>query len=199
MIVTPLSLPGVVSIRPRVARDVRGFFLESWSADRYRAIGITQNFVQDNVSCSHRGVLRGLHLQHPHGQAKLVSVLRGAVYDVAVDVRRGSPTFGQWCGAELTAEGAEQLFVPAGFAHGFLALADDTILHYKVSAAWHRESEVTIAWDDPEIGITWPLEGEPVMTPRDAAAPRLSQLPPGRLPSLTSLPSMSSGAVSAVG
>ena len=176
MRVTPLALPEVLLIEPRVARDDRGWFYESWSRERFGQHGLIDAFVQDNVSRSRRGVLRGLHLQHPYGQGKLVSVLHGEVFDVAVDVRRGSPTFGRWCGAPLRAEDGRQLFIPVGFAHGFLVRSDEAVVAYKVTERYHPESEITVAWNDDAIGIEWPLDGAPVVSARDAAAPRLAEL-----------------------
>jgi dTDP-4-dehydrorhamnose 3,5-epimerase len=180
--VTPLELPGVMLIEPRGARDARGWFYESWSEERFGHHGLAQTFVQDNVSRSQRGVLRGLHLQHPHGQGKLVSVLHGEVFDVAVDVRHGSPTFGRWCGEKLCAERGRQLYIPVGFAHGFLVLSDEAVVTYKVTERYHPASELTIAWNDATIGVRWPLDGEPILSARDAGAPRLADLAPDRLP-----------------
>jgi dTDP-4-dehydrorhamnose 3,5-epimerase len=127
-------------------------------------------------------VLRGLHLQHPDDQGKLITVLRGAIFDVAADVRRGSPTFGRWCAATLTAESAQQLWIPPGFAHGFLVTGGEAVVMYKCTAPYRPSSELTIAWDDPDLGVEWPLEAPPVLSPRDAQAPRLVEVPPGRLP-----------------
>jgi dTDP-4-dehydrorhamnose 3,5-epimerase len=183
VIVTATALPEVLLVEPKVVGDGRGYFFESWHAERYAAHGIRDAFVQDNVSYSTRGVLRGLHLQHPHDQAKLIQVLRGAVLDVAVDVRRGSPRFGRWVGAELTAANRHQLYVPQGFAHGFVVLSDEALVSYKVSAAYRPDAELAIRWDDPEIGIAWPAELAPTLSARDAAAPRLADLPADRLPS----------------
>jgi dTDP-4-dehydrorhamnose 3,5-epimerase len=178
----PLDLPEVLLLQPRVLRDARGHFFESWHTERYAALGVEATFVQDNVSHSTRGVLRGLHLQHPDGQGKLITVLRGAIYDVAVDVRRGSPRFGRWCGATLTADDARQLWIPPGFAHGFLVLGDDALVVYKCTAHYSPTSELTIAWNDPEVDVEWPLDGAPVLSPRDAEAPRLAEVPEERLP-----------------
>ena len=180
--VTPLDLSDVLLIEPRVARDARGWFYESWSDERFGQHGLARTFVQDNVSRSRRGVLRGLHLQHPHGQGKLVSVLHGEVFDVAVDVRRGSPTFGRWCGEKLCADLGRQLFIPVGFAHGFLVLSDEAVMTYKVTERYHPAAELSIAWNDETIGIRWPLDGEPILSERDAAAPRLVDIPADRLP-----------------
>jgi len=188
------ELPEVVVVSPRVVRDERGRFFESWSADRYAAWGLPDRFVQDNVSYSTRGVLRGLHLQFPHGQGKLISVLRGEIYDVAVDVRRGSPTFGRWCAERLSADNARQLWVPEGFAHGFLVIGDEALVTYKVTAPYHPESELTIAWDDPDLGIPWPTDGAPRLSPRDAAASRLRDVPTERLPRYQPVAARSVGA-----
>ena len=172
MEVKQTRLPGVVVVEPRVFGDARGYFYESFNAARYREAGIDLPFVQDNFSRSRRGALRGLHLQQPHPQGKLVSVLAGEVYDVAVDVRVGSPTFGQWVGERLDAESKRQLYVPPGFAHGFCVLSDDTVFHYKCTDLYHPEAELSVAWNDPDLGIDWPIE-EPVLSGKDAAAPRL--------------------------
>jgi dTDP-4-dehydrorhamnose 3,5-epimerase len=180
--VTRLDLPDVLLVEPRVARDVRGSFYEAWREGELGQHGVDSAFVQDNVSRSRRGVLRGLHLQHPHAQAKLISVLHGEIFDVAVDVRRGSPTFGRWVGAVLTADPPTQLFIPEGFAHGFLVLSDEAVVAYKVTDRWAPQAELTIAWNDDTIGIEWPLTSPPIMSERDAAAPRLRDVPAERLP-----------------
>ncbi|MDF1503041.1 dTDP-4-dehydrorhamnose 3,5-epimerase [Roseisolibacter sp. H3M3-2] len=182
MTAEPLGLPEVLLLSPRLLRDARGHFFESWSADRHASLGVDVAFVQDNVSYSTRGVLRGLHLQHPDDQGKLVTVLRGAIWDVAVDVRRGSPTFGRWVGAKLTADDARQLWIPPGFAHGFVVTGDEALVTYKCTAPYRPASEITVAWDDPALAIEWPLDGAPVLSARDAEAPRLAELS-GRLPS----------------
>ena len=185
MIVTATELPEVLAIDPKVIGDARGYFLEAWQAERYAGYGITEPFVQDNVSFSTRGVLRGLHLQHPTGQGKLISVLRGAIYDVAVDVRRGSPRFGRWIGRILSADNKRQLFIPPGFAHGFLVVAEDALLSYKVTAPYRPEDEIAIRWDDPGIGIQWPIGEAPTISPRDAGADTLASVPAHRLPVYT--------------
>jgi len=177
-------LPGVLVVEPRVFRDARGYFYESFNAARYREAGIDLPFVQDNFSRSRRGALRGLHLQQPHPQGKLVSVLAGEVFDVAVDVRVGSPTFGQWVGERLDGESKRQLYVPPGFAHGFCVLSDDTVFHYKCTDLYHPEAELSVAWNDPDLGIEWPVQG-PVLSGKDAAAPKLSEIPRERLPRYT--------------
>jgi dTDP-4-dehydrorhamnose 3,5-epimerase len=179
--VRPTNLPGVLLIEPPVFRDERGHFLESYAEERYRKAGVEERFVQDNVSFSRGGVLRGLHYQHPHGQAKLVGVLAGAVYDVVVDVRRGSPTFGGWEGYRLDAETGRQLFVPAGFAHGFQVLGESALFSYKCSEYYRPDSEGAVLWNDPDLGIAWPLPAAR-LSPKDAAAPRLRDVPPDRLP-----------------
>lgn len=181
MTVTELDLPGVLLIEPRVFTDERGAFFESWHADRYREAGIHGDFVQDNLSVSRCGVLRGLHFQEPYGQAKLVSVLRGEVYDVAVDVRVGSPTFGRSTAVTLSDAEPRQLFVPAGFAHGFLVLSDEAVFSYKCTELYHPEAEQAVRWDDPDLAIAWP-EAAPVLSPKDRAAPRLRDIPESRLP-----------------
>lgn len=154
----PTEIPDVLEIVPKVFGDARGFFLETWNAEAFRAAGIDARFVQDNWSRSRKGILRGLHYQMPSAQGKLVRVVRGAVFDVAVDLRRSSPTFGRWVGRELTAENFHALWIPAGFAHGFLALEDDTDFVYKCSAPYRPQEERTLAWNDPTVAIDWPLD-----------------------------------------
>jgi dTDP-4-dehydrorhamnose 3,5-epimerase len=151
------ELEGVLILEPRVFSDERGHFIETWNAERYAAIGITGPFVQDNISVSKRGVLRGLHFQNPSAQGKLVSVVHGAVFDVAVDLRRESPTFGEWVGMELSAENGRQVWIPEGFAHGFQALADRTVFTYKCTAPYSPADEHSLRWDDPSVGIAWPI------------------------------------------
>ncbi len=164
------DLPGVLVIAPRVFSDDRGFFMETFNRDRYAAAGLAVDFVQDNHSRSRRGVLRGLHYQQPHGQGKLVQAVRGRVFDVAVDIRRGSPTFGQWTAVELSEDAHLQLWVPPGFAHGFLTLSDEADVTYKCTGLYEAEHEHTIRWDDPDIAIAWPDLGEPpVVSDKDAA------------------------------
>ncbi len=170
------ELPGVVVVEPRVHRDDRGFLLESYQATRYRENGIPADFVQDNHSSSVHGTLRGLHAQlAPQAQAKLLRVIEGEVYDVAVDARVGSPTFGRYVGEMLSAENHHQLFIPAGFLHGFCVTSERAQVEYKCSALYAPECEIAVAWDDPEIGIRWPVE-EPVVSARDAAALPLAEL-----------------------
>ena len=180
MKVTPTALPGVLLVEPTVHGDGRGFFLETYNADRYEAAGIDAVFVQDNLSRSSRGTIRGLHLQHPTGQAKLVSVIRGEVLDVAVDVRVGSPTFGQYVSVLLDAERRNQLFVPTGFAHGFLVRSEMALFSYKCSAPYSPDDEINIAYNDASIGVDWGVL-DPVLSKRDAAAPALDAVT-ARLP-----------------
>ncbi len=179
--ITPLAIPEVLLITPKRHGDARGWFSETWSRGTLaEAAGITADFVQDNQAFNARkGTLRGLHFQTaPHPQAKLVRVLKGAIYDVAVDIRQGSPSYGRWVGAELTAEGGEQLFVPRGFAHGYCTLTDDTELFYKVDGLYAPETEGGLAWNDPDLAIAWPLDGDPVLSDKDKALPRLTALGP---------------------
>lgn len=175
------SLPGVLLITPQTFGDVRGFFMESFSVDRYADIGIGAAFVQDNLSHSRRGVLRGLHVQHPHAQAKLVWVVEGEVFDVAVDVRVGSPTFGKWCGEYLSADDRRQLYIPAGFAHGFVVTSETAVFSYKCTDYYHPETERSLRWDDPAIGIMWPTSVVE-LSQKDRDAPTLSALDPMLLP-----------------
>lgn len=176
-------LPGVMLVCPRAFPDNRGFFTETYHVDRYREAGIPKPFVQDNFSFSRRGVLRGLHYQLRQPQGKLIYVVQGEVFDVAVDIRRGSATFGQWEGHVLSGENHHQLYVPEGFAHGFVVLSDSASVIYKCTRVYAPDDEVGIAWNDPGIGIQWPLE-PPLVSDRDAALPRLDQLPPEKLPVL---------------
>ena len=176
MKVTPTALPEVLLLEPKVHGDARGFFLESWNRRAFNeAVGRHLEFVQDNHSRSARGVLRGLHYQlPPHAQGKLVRVVQGAVFDVAVDVRRGSPTFGEWDGVELSAENHRQLWIPPGFAHGFLVLSDVADFLYKTTDYYSPADERAVRWDDPEIGIQWPaLTSPPTLSGRDSIAPLL--------------------------
>jgi len=186
MKVSPTPLPGVLLIEPRVFGDDRGHFFECWSASRYGEAGLGGPFVQDNLSVSRRGVLRGLHYQHPNGQGKLVTVLDGSVFDVVVDIRRGSPTYGRWWGTDLDGESHRQLWVPPGFAHGFLVTSDRAFFAYKCSEYYRPADEGSIRWDDPGLGIAWPDPGPggPVVSAKDRGAPRLADLPADRLPSL---------------
>jgi len=181
MKVLETELPGVLVVEPDRFGDERGFFQETWHARRYADAGIPGFFVQDNLSRSHRGVLRGLHFQNPNGQGKLVHVLDGEVFDVAVDIRVGSPHFGKWTGVILSADSGRQLYVPAGFAHGFCITGDTALFAYKCTDFYDRDSEGTIRWDDPDIGIEWPV-ADPLVSDKDGAAPFLSAIDSARLP-----------------
>lgn len=177
MKVIDTALPEVKIVEPRVFGDARGFFLESWNERAFADCGIAASFVQDNHSRSARGVLRGLHYQVGTPQGKLVRVARGRIFDVAVDIRKSSPRFGQWAGAELTGENFRMLWVPPGFAHGFVSLEDDTDLLYKCTALYSAPDDRAIAWNDPSIGIAWPVEGmgDPILSAKDGAAPLLAE------------------------
>lgn len=177
--VTPLALEGVLMIVPKRFGDARGYLMETYRADAFRALGIEADFVQENQSLSARaGTVRGLHFQTPPApQAKLVRALRGSAFDVAVDLRRGSPSFGRWCGATLTASGGEQLFIPRGFAHGFCTLEPDTEVAYKIDGYYAPECDAGVLWNDPEIGIAWPVEpAEAILSEKDRKLPRLREI-----------------------
>ncbi len=174
MKVTPTALPDVRIIEPRVFGDDRGFFFESWNARAFAAAGVETAFVQDNHSRSRRGVVRGLHYQIEHAQGKLVRCVSGEVFDVAVDLRRSSATFGRSIGVALSAENRRMLWVPPGFAHGFVVLSDAADFLYKTTAYWHPEHERTLLWNDPALGIAWPLAGAPVLNAKDAAGTPLA-------------------------
>ena len=171
--VTETNLPGVLLLEPRVFGDARGFFMETYHAERFRQLGIDAAFVQDNHSRSARGVVRGLHYQEPNPQGKLVRCTRGTLFDVAVDIRQGSPTFGKWYGQELSEDNKLMLWVPPGFAHGFCALTEAADLVYKCTALYDSANDRAILWNDPDLGITWPEVGKPSLSPKDEAAPRL--------------------------
>lgn len=177
MEIAETRLPGVLLVQPPVFRDRRGYFLESWNERRFQDAGIEGRFVQDNVSFSTRGVLRGLHFQDPHPQSKLVSVLHGEVWDVVVDVRRGSPTFGRWEGHTLSAANALQLYVPPGFAHGFTVHSDTAVFAYKCGEYYRPDTEQTLLWNDPDLGIEWPVR-EPIVSDKDRAGVRFRDLFP---------------------
>jgi dTDP-4-dehydrorhamnose 3,5-epimerase len=181
MNVTPTRLPEILLIEPRIFRDPRGYFLETWGEARYAEAGLGAGFIQDNLSCSAAGVLRGLHLQWPTAQAKLIAVVAGAVYDVAVDVRVGSPRFGRWVGATLSADDHRQLYIPEGFAHGFVVTKGPAVVCYKVNAPYAPADELTVAWDDPDLGIDWPIPS-PLLSPKDREGRRLRDIPAERLP-----------------
>ena len=173
--VTTLSIPEVLLLSPHVFRDERGYFFESYNQRSWSEAGVACTFVQDNSSLSKKGTLRGLHAQVRTPQAKLIRVLEGVIFDVAVDIRRGSPTFGQWAGAYLTAKGFEQLFLPEGFAHGFCVVSDSARIAYKVTDFYDPGGEISIAWNDPEIGIEWPIDA-PLLSDKDHSAARLADL-----------------------
>ena len=174
MIVTPTALPEVLILEPRVFTDDRGCFFESWNARAFAGAGIDAAFVQDNHSRSRRGVLRGLHYQIEHAQGKLVRVVAGEVFDVAVDLRRSSPRFGRSVGVALSAESRKMIWVPPGFAHGFLTLSESADFLYKATDYWHAKHERTLLWSDPALDIDWPLSAAPVLAPRDAAGTPLA-------------------------
>jgi dTDP-4-dehydrorhamnose 3,5-epimerase len=172
---TPTRLPEVLLIEPRVFGDARGFFYESYNQRTLQGLGLDATFVQDNHSRSARGVLRGLHYQIQHAQGKLVRVTEGEVFDVAVDLRRSSPNFGRWIGETLSAENKRMLWIPPGFAHGFLVVSEWAEFLYKATDYWHPEHERSLLWNDPELAIEWPLSVEPLLAAKDAAALRLGQ------------------------
>lgn len=170
------EIPDVLIIEPKVFGDSRGFFFESYNAKQFEeATGVTRTFVQDNHSRSSRNVLRGLHYQIQHPQGKLVRVVVGEVFDVAVDLRKGSPTFGKWVGAMLSGENKRQLWVPEGFAHGFVVVSDSAEFLYKTTDYWYPEHERSLLWNDDSIGIEWPVEGEPILATKDAQGKRLAE------------------------
>jgi len=174
--VTPTAIPDVLILQPKVFGDARGFFYESFNArDFAEATGLDVSFVQDNHSKSAKGVLRGLHYQIQHAQGKLVRVVQGEVFDVAVDLRKRSATFGQWVGVHLSAENHRQLWVPPGFAHGFVVLSESAEFLYKTTDYWYPEHERSLLWNDPAVGIDWPLDGQPLLAAKDAAGKPLAQ------------------------
>ena len=175
------AIPGVIVIEPQVFRDARGFFLESYHQAQFIALGVSDLFVQDNHSCSRRGTLRGLHYQLRHQQAKLCRVIRGEVLDVAVDIRRGSPTFGKWTSATLSAENMRQIYIPRGFAHGFAVRSEVAELLYKCSDFYDPASEHGVHWSDPQLAIDWGI-GDPIVSAKDSRYPRLAELSTDLLP-----------------
>lgn len=181
MDVIETALPGVVIIEPRVFGDDRGYFKELYNADRYGKFGLPTTMVQDNLSFSERGVLRGLHYQHPNPQGKLVYALKGEIWDVAVDIREGSPTRGQWVGVTLSADNHRQLYIPEGFAHGFCVVSEQAMVAYKCTERYRPECDANIRWDDPELAIHWPIS-QPLLSPKDAVAPLLKDVAAERLP-----------------
>ena len=175
------NLPGVLIIEPQVFGDTRGYFLETWNQARYEQAGLSARFVQDNVSYSARDTLRGLHFQNPNPQGKLVYVLQGEVFDAAIDIRVGSPTFGRWTGVTLSGENKRQMYIPEGFAHGFCVTSEHALFAYKCTDIYNPTAEVSILWNDPDIGIDWPVTS-PILSGRDRNAPRLKEMPTDRLP-----------------
>jgi dTDP-4-dehydrorhamnose 3,5-epimerase len=178
MRVDTTELPGVLLVTPDVFADPRGFFVETYHEERYARAGMTERFVQDNHSRSARGTLRGLHAQRTRPQAKLVRCIQGLIWDVAVDIRQGSPTFGRWVGAELGADTATQIYVPKGFAHGFAVLSGTAEVEYKCSDYYAPQDQFTIRWDDPQLAVAWPLK-DPLLSAKDAQAPLLKELAAG--------------------
>lgn len=184
MKVIETNLPGCVIIEPTVHGDERGYFYEAWNAERFAAHGLPHQFVQSNVSASSQGVLRGLHYQWPKPQGKLVSLLEGEVYDVAVDIRRGSPHFGRWTAAILSADNKRHFWIPEGFAHGFAVLSERAVFSYLCTAAYDREADASIRWNDAAFAIDWPIS-TPVLSSKDERAPWLEEVPAERLPIYT--------------
>jgi len=181
MNVRETSLKGVLVLEPDVFSDERGFFLETFNSARYGSAGIQDSFVQDNVSFSKKGVLRGLHFQYPQSQGKLIQVLSGQVVDVAVDIRVGSPTFGQWESYVLSDANYRQIYIPPGFAHGYCVTSETAVFSYKCTDFYNPATESGIIWNDPDLNIDWPIK-EPVLSPKDADYPRLKDLPQDKLP-----------------
>jgi dTDP-4-dehydrorhamnose 3,5-epimerase len=181
MNVKPTDIEGVLIFEPKVFKDSRGFFMETWNRVRYAQAGLDVDFVQDNVSSSSRGVLRGLHYQHPDGQGKLVQVLKGEALDVAVDIRLGSPTFGKAISCLLSGEQCRQFYIPAGFAHGFCVLSETALFSYKCTAFYNPQTEGGVLWNDPDLAIDWPV-AEPILSPKDLTNPRLKDIPREKLP-----------------
>jgi dTDP-4-dehydrorhamnose 3,5-epimerase len=181
MNIVTTGIEGVLILEPKVFGDARGFFMETWSRQRYAQAGLDVEFVQDNVSFSTQGVLRGLHYQYPHPQGKLVQVLQGEVWDVAVDIRMGSPTFGRGVSCVLSQENHRQFYVPEGFAHGFCVLSETALFSYKCTDFYCPECDGGVLWNDPDLGIDWPA-AEPILSDKDAKLPRLKDIPKDRLP-----------------
>ena len=174
------EIQGPVLLASRIYRDARGHFREIWNRARRPEVGVPSEFAQDNVSVSSRGVLRGLHYQHPSAQGKLLTVLLGEIYDVGVDLRMGSPTFGRSVGVWLRGEDDDQFYLPEGFAHGFVVTSDSAIVHYKCTTPYDPAGESSVRWDDPDLGIEWPIR-DPILSAKDLAAPRLRDVPRDRL------------------
>lgn len=181
MDVIETGIPGLKIIQPKIFGDARGYFLETFSQKRYADAGVSNPFVQDNLSFSTKGILRGLHFQNPGAQGKLVTVLQGEVYDVAVDIRYGSPTFGKWFGLYLSSESKNQFWVPAGFAHGFVVTSETAIFSYKCDDYYNPSTEFSLAWDDSDLGISWPV-AQPQLSAKDQNATRLRDFKSFQLP-----------------
>ena len=181
MKVTETKLDGALVFEPKVFGDDRGFFMETWNYQRYKEAGLNVKFVQSNLSKSAKGVLRGLHFQNPNPQGKLVQILTGEVYDVAVDIRHGSPTFGQWHGELLSGDNNKQFYIPEGFAHGFCVLSESAIFSYMCTNVYDPKSDFSILWNDPDLNIDWPIN-EPLLSEKDKQAPTLSSLKTTSLP-----------------
>ncbi|MEW5838778.1 MAG: dTDP-4-dehydrorhamnose 3,5-epimerase [Pseudomonadota bacterium] len=175
------KIDGLVILEPRVFGDERGFFMETWNQERYAALGLSDNYVQDNLSFSRKGVLRGLHFQNPNTQGKLVYVLQGEVFDVAVDIRRGSPTFGQWESIVLSSENKRQFYIPPGFAHGFCVTSDTALFAYKCTDLYNAQAEGCVLWSDPALNIPWPVDA-PELSAKDIQGIPLGEVSPERLP-----------------
>ena len=173
-------MPDLLIFEPQVFGDSRGFFLEAYHQKKYADLGLNTHFVQDNLSCSEKGVLRGLHFQNPQAQGKLISVIQGVVFDVAVDIRVDSPTFSEWVAVELSGENKKQFWVPPGFAHGFCVLSAEAIFHYKCTDFYAPEHDGSIRWDDPDVGIDWPIKN-PLLSDKDSQAPFLKEVGKERL------------------
>ncbi|MEO8071117.1 MAG: dTDP-4-dehydrorhamnose 3,5-epimerase [Acidobacteriota bacterium] len=178
---TSTAIADVLVIEPAVYGDARGYFFECWHSERYAELGLPARFVQDNVSRSVQGTLRGLHLQEPFGQGKLVQVLDGEIFDVAVDVRRGSPTFGRWAGERLSSDNHRQMYVPPGLAHGFCVLSASALVSYKCTELYHPETEISILWNDEAVGVKWPISS-PILSKKDASGIMLADVPQDKLP-----------------
>lgn len=181
MKVIETSLPGCKVIEPTVFGDSRGFFFETWNATRFAELGLNGSFVQSNISSSSRGVLRGLHYQWPRAQGKLVTVLQGEVYDVAVDIRRGSPTFGKWEAVMLSEQNRRQFWIPPGFAHGFAVVSETALFNYLCTDVYVKEDDAAVRWNDADIAVDWPISG-PILSAKDEAAPFLKDIAEERLP-----------------
>jgi dTDP-4-dehydrorhamnose 3,5-epimerase len=181
MKVTRLEIPDVLLVEPKVFGDARGYFVETYQAERYAEAGISERFVQDNMSRSSRGTLRGLHLQHPDSQGKLVSAVEGEVFDVAVDTRVGSPTFGKWVAVVLSSSDHRQMYIPPGFAHGFCVTSEQALFAYKCTQLYKPQHELGVIWNDPGLGIPWPVT-QPIISPKDQRFLPLAQIDPASLP-----------------